>query len=75
MEFLMISKSYSNFLMEEYLCVFFTSLFLLLLLASAVFPTKAALYLNDLELPILKSELLAGASSLLNWYKLSDVSE
>ena len=54
--------------------VFFTELFVLLT-AFAVFPTRAALYLNNLELSILKSALLAGTSSLLNCHKLPDVSE
>ena len=45
--------------------VCFTELFVLLT-ASAVFPIRAALYLNDLELSILKSPLLIGTSSLLN---------
>ena len=53
--------------------VFFKELFVLLT-ASAVFPTRAALYLNDLELSILKSVLLAGTSSLLNCHKLPDLS-
>ena len=52
--------------------VFFTKLFPSA--ASSVFPTRAALYLNNSELSILKSALL-GTSSLLNCYKLLDVSE
>ena len=43
--------------------------------ASAVFPTRVALYLNDSELSVLKSALLAGTSSLLNCHKLPDISE
>ena len=54
--------------------VFFTELFVLLTL-SAVYPARAALYLNDLELSILKLALLAGPSSLLNCHKLPHVSE
>ena len=54
--------------------VFFTELFLLLT-AFAVFYTRFALYLNDLELSILKSALLAGASSFLNCHELPDVSD
>ena len=50
--------------------VLFTELFLLLLTASAGFYTRAALYLNYLELSMLKSALLAGTSSLLNCHKL-----
>ena len=42
----MISKNYSNTLMEQLFFVFFTELFVLLTV-SAVFPTRAALYLND----------------------------
>ena len=53
--------------------VFFTKLFPLL--TSAVFPSRAALYLNDWELLIVKSSLIAGTSSLLNCHKLPDVSE
>ena len=41
--------------------VFFTKLFLSA--ASAVFPTRAVLYLNDLELLVVKTALLAGTSS------------
>ena len=41
----MISKSYSNIWMEQ----------LVLLTASTVFPKRDALYLNDLELSVLKS--------------------
>ena len=70
----MISKSYSNINWNNYFCVF-KELFVLQI-AFAVFPTKAAIYLNDLELLILKSVLLlAGTSFLLNFYKLLDVSE
>ena len=55
MAFLMISKSYSNIWMEQlFFCVFFTEL-LVLLTASTVFPKRDALYLNDLELSVLKS--------------------
>ena len=54
--------------------MFFTELFVLLT-ASGVFPTRAALYLNDRELRIAKSSLLFGTSSLLNCYKLPDVPE
>ena len=43
--------------------------------AFAVFPTRAVLYLNDWELSIVKSALLAGTSSLLNCHKIPDVSE
>ena len=48
--------------------------------ASAVFPTRAALYLNDLELktlllPTVKSALLAGGSSVLKCHKHPGVSE
>ena len=41
-----------------------------LLTASAVFPVRAALYLNDWELSIVKSALLFRTSSLLNFHKL-----
>ena len=54
--------------------VFFTELFVLLV-ASAVYPTRAALYLNQWELSIVKSALLFGTSSLLSCYKRPDVSE
>ena len=47
---------------------------LLLLAAFTVFPTRA-LYLNDLELSVLKSALLTGILSLLNCNKLPGVSE
>ena len=43
--------------------VFFMELFALLA-ASAVFHTRAALYLNDWELSTIKSPFLAGTSSL-----------
>ena len=39
-----------------------------------IFPTRAALYLNDWELSIVKTALLTGTSSLLNCRKLPDVS-
>ena len=74
MAFLMISKSYSNILMEQLFLWFFTELFVLLTV-SAVSPTRAALYLTDLELLIVKLSLLAGTSSLLNCYKPPDVFE
>ena len=45
-----------------------------LLTASSAFPTRAALYLNDCELSTVKSLLLVGTSSLLNYHKLPDVS-
>ena len=54
--------------------VFFTELFILLT-TPAVFPTRAALCLIDLELPILKSALLAGTSLFLNCHELPDLSE
>ena len=53
--------------------MFFTKLLLLAL--SSVFPTRTALYSNDLKLLVVKSALLAGASSLLNYHKIPDVSE
>ena len=58
--------------------IFFTKLFSPA--ASAVFPTRAALYLNDLELkklllPTVKSALLAGGSSGLKCHKRPGVSE
>ena len=46
-------------LMEELFSWFFTKLSVLLT-ASGDFPTRAALYLHDLELLILKSAFLAG---------------
>ena len=55
------------------ICVFFTRL--LLLAVSAVVPTITVFYLNDLELLVVKSALLAGTSSLLNCRKLPNVSE
>ena len=58
--------------MEQYR-VSFTKLFSLLWFA--IFPARAALYLKDLELSILKSALLAGTSYPLNYHKLSDVCE
>ena len=64
----MISRNYSNTLMEQ-LFLFFTELFVLLT-AFAVFPTRASLYLNDWELLIVKSALLSGTSSLLNCHEL-----
>ena len=54
--------------------VFFTELFILLT-TPVVFPTSAALYLIDLELPILKSALLAGTSLFLNCHILPALSE
>ena len=60
--------------MKQLLLCFFTELFLLLT-TFAVFCTRASLYLNDLELSILRSALLAGTSSLLNFHKLPDVSD
>ena len=74
MAFLMISKSCLDTLMEQQFFVFFTEVFVLLT-ASAIFYTRAALYLNDWELTTLKSALLAGTSSLLNCQKLPDVLE
>ena len=53
--------------------MFFTKLFGLTY--SDVFPTRAALYLNDWELLPLTLTLLAGVSSLLNYHKLLCVSE
>ena len=61
----MIPKSYSNTLMEQLFFVFFTELFELST-ASAVFPTRAALYLDDSELSILKPILLGGTPSAIN---------
>ena len=54
MAFLMISKSYSNIWMEQLFFFFFTEL-LVLLTACTVFSKRDALYLNDLELSVLKS--------------------
>ena len=54
--------------------VSFTELFVLAT-AFAVSRKRAALYLNDRELSIVKSALPAGTSSLLNCHKLPDVSE
>ena len=54
--------------------VFFTDIFVLLT-AFAVFYTRGALYLNELELAIIKSALLAETLSLLNFHKLLDISE
>ena len=54
--------------------VVFTELFVLLT-AYAVFPARAALYLNDWEVSIVKSILLGGTSSLLNCYGLPEESE
>ena len=65
----MISKNYSDTIFSS-----FTELFVLLT-TSAVFPKRAALYLNDWELSIVKSALPTGTSSLLNYYKLPDVSQ
>ena len=70
MAFLMISKYFNG----KTIFVFFTEL-TVLLTASAVFSTRATLHLNDLELSLLKSALLAGTSSLLNCYNLFDVYE
>ena len=53
-----ISKNDSNALMEQLFSCFFTELFVSLTV-SAVFLMRAALYLNDWELPIVKSEILA----------------
>ena len=73
----MVSRNYSNTLMKQLFCVFFTKLFPAT--AFAVFATRVALYLNDSELktPLVtsKSALLAGDSSLLNCQKHLDVSE
>ena len=57
MAFLMICKSYSSTLMEQ-LFLSFTDLFVFLT-AFSVFPRRAALYLNDWKLLILKSALPA----------------
>ena len=65
----MISKSYSN----ATIFVSFTKLFLSL--AFAIFRTRGALYLNDWELLIVESALVAGTASLLNCHKRPDVSE
>ena len=73
MEFLMISKCYLNTLIEQQFLCLFTKLFPSA--ASAVFPTRATLYLNVLELLAVKSALLAATSSLLNCYKPLYVSE
>ena len=51
--------------------MFFTKLLLL----AAVFPTRAGLYLNNLEFSMLKPALLAGIWSLINCHKLPDVSK
>ena len=51
--------------MEQIILCFFTELYVLAT-ARVVFPTRAALYLNDLELLTVKSAL----SSLLNCHKL-----
>ena len=70
----MISKNCLDTLMEQLFYVSFTKLSPLLWFA--VFPTRSALYLNYLELLILKSALLSAASStFLNCHKLPDVSE
>ena len=73
----MVSRNYSNTLMKQLFCVFFTKLFPAA--AFAVFATRVALYLNDSELktPLVtsKSASLAGDSSLLNCQKHLDVSE
>ena len=60
--------------MEQLFLCFFTELFVLAT-ASVVFPARAALYLNDSELIIVKSALSVGTSCLFNCYKLLDVSE
>ena len=73
MEFLMISKCYLNTLMQQQFLCLFTKLFPSA--ASAVFPTRAALYSNVLELLAVKSALLAATSSLLNCYKPLYISE
>ena len=51
-----------------------TELFVLLT-AFAVFPPRAAVYLNDWGLSITNSTLLAGTSSILNCHKLHGISE
>ena len=73
MEFLTISKCYLNTLIEQQFLCLFTKLFPSA--ASAVFPTRATLYLNVLELLAVKSALLAATSSLLNCHKPHYVSE
>ena len=60
--------------MEQLFLGFFTELFVLLT-ASAVFPTRVALYLHNWESSAVSSPLLFGTSSLLNGHKLPDVSE
>ena len=70
----MISKNYSNTLMEKTMFASFTELSVLLT-AFDVFPKRAALYLNDWEILILKSAFLSVTSSLLNCYKFPEVSE
>ena len=53
--------------------VFFEELFVLLT-ASEAFPTRAALYLNDLDYQHSNQVLLAGTSSLFNCHKLLHIS-
>ena len=58
MAFLVISKICLDILVEQLFLCFFTELFVLLT-ASVVFPTRTALYLNESELVLVKSALLA----------------
>ena len=58
----MISRSCLDTLMEQVFLSFFTEL-LVLLTAAVVFPTRAALYLNDWESSVVKSALLGGTPS------------
>ena len=70
----MIFKSWSNTLMEQLFYRYNLQLFVLAT-AHVALPTRAALYLNDWELSIVKLALLAGTSSLLNYHKDANVSE
>ena len=74
MEFLTISKSCLDILIEQQFLCFFTELFVLLR-AFAVFLSRTALYLNDWELSSVKAALSAETSSVLKCHKLTDVSD
>ena len=54
--------------------LFFRELFVLWT-EFAVFPTRIDLYLNDWELSEVKSSLLVGTSSLLNYHQPPDASD
>ena len=70
----MISKTLLKYFNGATILLSFTDV-LWLLTEFDVFPTRAALYLNDWELSAVKSALFTGTLSLLNYHELPDFSE